>query len=121
MKIILPKDIVKLGACKAKTALKSFRLSKEHYRLIVPKEVRELFPDLGLDMFVSKSERSVYISFGLKQQTQFGMNYRNGYVGCKALFEWLNNAELPVFDNYQYDDYQIDKKKKIVKIKLERK
>lgn len=90
-------------------------------RLIVPKEVRETFPDQGIDMFVSKSEKSLYLTFAPRTKTQFGMNYRNGYVGCKALFEWFTNTEVPVFDDYHYENYQIDKKNKIVKVKLVRK
>lgn len=120
MIITLPKDLLKLEASRAKASLKSFRFSRENYRLIAPKEVRELFPSLGVDMYVSRKEKSLYILFGDKKKTQFSMNPQNGYVGCKALFDWFSNTEVPVFDNYQYENYQIDKKNKRVRVQLER-
>ena len=121
MIITLPKDVMKLETSRAKPALKSFRFCRQHHRLIVPKEIREMFTGLGLDMYVSKAEKSLYILFGDKKKTQFGMNEQNGYIGCKALFDWFSNTEVPVFDNYQYENYQIDKKNKRVRVKLVRK
>lgn len=121
MIITLPKDVIQLKTLRAKAPLKSFRFFRELHRMVIPRDVREVFYGLGLDMFVSKSEKSLYISFGPQKKTQFSVNPRNGYVSCKALFEWIANTEMPVFDNYEYKDYQVDKENRMVKIKLERK
>lgn len=89
--------------------------------MIVPQEVRNSFPDCGLDLFISPKEKTLYIAFVPKEKAQFQVNGRNGYVGCKKVFEWAANAETPIFDNYEYSNYQIDKKNNIVKLELKRK
>lgn len=121
MIITLPKDVIEIKRGKAKDAMRAFRFVPLLNRMIIPQEVRDLFPRLGVDLFVSPKEKNLYITFGAKDETQFAFNKRNGYVGCKKLFEWLANAETPIFDDYQYEDYQVDRRNKIVKLSLERK
>ena len=120
MIITLPKDVIEITRGRSKDAMKAFRFSYNINRMVIPQEIRDFFPNCGLDLFVSPKEKSLYISFGSKEKTQFSVNRRNGYVGCKKLFEWAANAETPIFEDYHYDDYQIDRKNKIVKLNLER-
>lgn len=120
MIITLPKDLLKITCGKCKNAMKAFRFNSSLNRMIIPQEVRESFPNLGVDLFVSPKEKSLYIAFEKRDKTQFQVNQRNGYVGCKKLFEWAVNAETPIFDDYLYTDYQIDKRSKLIKVKLER-
>ena len=121
MIIALPKDIIKVPTGKGKGNLQAFRFNSKINRAVVPHEIINCFPNMGVDMFISPGEKCLYLSFGKKEKTQFGVNPRNGYVGCKNLFQWAKNAETPIFDDYHYDNYQIDKKNKIVRVKLERK
>lgn len=121
MIIALPKDIVQIHTGKSKSGVKAFRFKPDLFRMIIPSEIVAMFPGLGIDLFVSPGEKCLYLSFNTKNLTQFQVNSRNGYVGCKKLFEWAVNAETPIFDNYRYDNYQIDRKNRIVKVKLERK
>lgn len=121
MIITLPKDVVEIKRTFKKSGIKAFRFAKDFNRLTCPREIITLFSNLGADMFVSKIEKTLYLSFGPKEKTQFKINPRNGQMACKDLFTWISYAEVPVFDDYMYDDYQIDTKNKIVKVKLVRK
>lgn len=121
MIITLPKDIIQVRRMHSKKKINAFIFSSKNRRIFVPWEVRDAFPNLGCDMFVSPKEKSLYLTFGKREETQFRVNQRNGYVGCVQLFEWFRNANVAVFEDYQYSDYQIDKKNKIVKVKIERK
>lgn len=116
----LPKDAMKLCHSRAKEPKKSFRFNSQHKRASVPTEILNTFTGLGCDMFVSPGEKCLYMTFGKREDTLFGLNNKNGYICCKKLFEWAANAEVPIFDNYEYKDYVIDRKNKIVKLKLER-
>ena len=120
MIITLPKDIIKITRASKKDRIKAFRFNASRNRAIVPHDVVDMFKGLGIDMFVSPKERCLYLSFGSSGQTQFSVNPKNGYVGCKKLFEWARNAEAPMFEDYLYEDYQIDRKNKIVRVNLER-
>lgn len=116
----LPSDAVQLCHYRAKEPKKSFRFSSEHNRMSVPADIVCTFKGYGCDMFVSPSDKCLYLSFGPREKTMFSLNNKNGYVSCKQLFEWAVNAETPIHDKYEYKEYIIDKKNKIVKLKLER-
>lgn len=120
MIITLPKDIEEIKISR-KVGVKAFRLSRSNGRLTVPREIIGIFKNLGVDMFVSKSEKSLYLTFVPKNQSQFKISQANGQISCRKLFEWLSYAEVPVFDDYLYGEYQIDTKNKIVKLNLVRK
>lgn len=120
MKIILPKDVVKMAPKERLKKINAFRFSRQAKRMIVPIEIREIFPDMGVDMYVSKSENSLYMTFGPKGKTQFSVSSKNGYVGCACLFSWFINAGVSVLDRELYPVYDIDRKNKIVKLKLVR-
>lgn len=120
MKITLPKDVVKMAPQRSPKKIDAFRFSRQAKRMIVPIEVREIFPGMGVDMYVSKSENSLYMTFGPKGKTQFLVSSKNGYVGCACLFTWFTNAGVSVLDRELYPIYDIDRKNKIVKLKLVR-
>lgn len=121
MRITLPKDVIRMTPKRLPKGAASFRFYRDHSRMVVPMEIRDTFPGMGVDMFVSKSENSLYLTFGPKEKTQFSINKRNGYVGCKCLFDWFSNAGVTVMDKEEYEKYDIDKKEKIVRLKLVRK
>lgn len=120
MIITLPKDIIAITPSRSKKKINAFRFNSQHHRATLPNDVVESFSKLGVDMFVSPKEKCLYLTFGKREKCQFHFHPRTGYLSCKKLFEWAVNAESPIFDNYLYTDYEIDKRNKIVKLKLER-
>lgn len=122
MIITLPKDLVQIEKTH-KSYKKRFGFNRENNRMIMPRDLINLFDSTtyGVDIWVSRKEKSVYLKFVPKDKAYFSFSNSNGYVGCADLFRWLSDQEVPVFDDYEYTDYQIDKKNKIVKVNLERK
>lgn len=122
MIITLPKDLVQIEK-KKREHKKRFSFSKDVNRMILPREVMDLFPadKLGIDLWVSNKEKSAFLKFVPKEKAYFSYNNTNGYVSCSDLFKWLANQEIAVFSDYDYTDYQIDKKNKVVKVNLVRK
>lgn len=122
MIITLPEDVIRLEHSSRKDK-KRFGFSKQFHRMTMPREVLRVFDSkkYGIDIWISKQEKSVYLEFVPKEKGQFTYSNSNGYVGCKDLFKWLEYQEIPVFDDYEYTDYQIDVKHKMVKVNLERK
>lgn len=121
MIITLPKDIIEIKMRSYRIGIKAFRFRQQLNKLTVPQDIRKTFEGSGVDMFVSPSEKCLYLTFVNKQKAQFKVNPANGQISCKDLFVWIRNAQVPVFDNYLYDDYQVDTKNKIVKLNLVRK
>lgn len=121
MQLSLPKDAIRLLQSRSRSAAKCFRFKTERWRVTIPYDIVRTFPDMGVDMFVSPKEQCLYLSFGKKDDTQFRVNQKNGYTNCKKLYEWAANAEVPIHDDYVYDDYIVDKKNKLVRLNLKRK
>lgn len=119
MELKLPKDAIYLSHYRGMT-LKAFRFNSDVRRAVLPKELIETFPNMGVDMFVSPGEKCLYLTFGPKEKTQFRINKKSGYVVCKKLFEWSANANVPIHNDYRYTNYAVDKKNKIVKLDLTR-
>lgn len=122
MIITLPDDLLRIEKTR-KSRIKAFRFIEKGMRMVIPGELVEMFSSekYGIDVWVSPKEKSAYFKFVPKEQAYFRFNKKNGYVGCAAFFQWAKNFELPLFDDYLYDDYQLDKKNKIVKVNLVRK
>ena len=122
MIITLPNDLVRIEKTR-KSRTKCFRFVEKSIRMVVPRELVEMFSGEkhGIDVWISPKEKSAYVKFVPKEKAYFRFNKRNGYVGCAAFFQWAHNLEIPLFDDYLYNDYQIDEKNKIVKVNLVRK
>lgn len=121
MRIYIPKDAVALAASRCRKGVQAFRFSRANNRLLLPREVLNCFPDMGVDMFVSPTEKCLYLTFVDKKRAMFYVNQHSAYVSCKSLFEWATNADVAIHEDYKYRDYVIDKTGKIVKVSLERK
>lgn len=119
--IKLPKDLIQVHRQRGSRPNTYFKISKSKKRVTVPKHIIEMFPKLGVDMYVSPEEKCLYLLFVPRDKSQFVINVHNGLIGCTDLFKWLNNVNLPVFEDYQYSEYEIDTKNKIVKLNLVRK
>ena len=122
MIITLPEDLVKIEKTR-KPRIKCFRFVENAKRMVIPGELMEVFSseEYGIDVWLSPKEKAAYFKFVPKEKAFFRFNKKNGYVGCASFFQWAHNLEIPLFDDYMYEDYQIDKKNKIVKVNLERK
>lgn len=120
MKLSIPETAIKLKHSRASSHAKAFRFRSDKWRVTVPHEIIDTFPNMGLDVFIDPKEKSMYLSFGPIEKCQFRVNQKNGYVGCKQLYEWAANAEVPIHDGYLYCDYAVDKKSKIVRVSLRR-
>lgn len=121
MIIALPKDLIKIEKTR-KSHKKRFSFNRKTNRMTIPREILDIFSSkvYGVDIWVSKKEKCAYLKFVKKEDAYFSFNNANGYVVSKDLFNWFQNQEIPIFDDYDYIDYQIDKKNKIVKVNLER-
>lgn len=122
MIITLPEDLIQIQKTK-KPYKERFSFAPLYNRMSIPRELIQLFPskNYGLDIWVSKKEKAAFIKFVPREKAYFSYRNVNGYVGCSDLFKWFSNQEIAVFANYDYTDYQIDKKNKVVKVSLVRK
>lgn len=120
MRLAIPDTAIQLKQSRATRHLKAFRFRTDRWRVTVPHDVIEAFPNMGLDAFVDPKEKALYLSFGTPEKTTFKVNQKNGYVSCKQLYEWASNAEVALYDDYGYVDYVIDKKSKLVRLSLRR-
>lgn len=121
MRIYIPKDAVEIAACKCKKGEQAFRFSRDSSRVLLPREIVTCFPDMGVDMFVSPTEKCLYLTFVDKKRAMFCVNQHSAYISSKSLFEWATNADVAIHEDYKYRDYVIDKTSKIVKVSLVRK
>lgn len=121
MIISLPKDVIKIQRAHKPMRVR-FAFDEEHGRMAIPGTLVAMFSSetYGIDLWLSKKEKCAYLKFVPKQKAYFNFNARNGYVGCSDLFKWAHNLEIPLFKEYEYTDYVIDKKNKMVKVNLER-
>ena len=121
MIITLPKDLLRIEKSK-RDHKRRFSFVAKCNRMVLPREILEMFSSLkyGIDLWVSKKEKSAYIKFVPKDKAYFQYNNTNGYVGCSDLFKWLADQEIPVFADYEYSNYVVDKKNRVVKVNLVR-
>ena len=82
-----------------------------------------MFPrtQYGIDIWVSKKEQSAFLKFVPKEKAYYSYNNANGYIACSDLFRWLQQQDIAIHDDYDYQDYQVDQKNKVVQVKLVRK
>ncbi len=119
--IKLPTDIIQIKKMRGGKAVDYFQISKQKKRITIPRKFINTFKERGLDMYISPEQKSLYLLFVDRKKSQFVINEHNGLVGCSDLFNWLNNTNIPVFEDYEYSEYEVDEKNKIVKLKLVRK
>lgn len=122
MIIELPADLVKIEKVR-RAHKRRFAFNKKCNRMILPRELVELFPreKYGIDIWVSQKEQSAFLRFVPKEKAYYSYNNANGYIGCADLFRWLQQQDIPIHDDYDYEDYQVDTKNKVVQVKLVRK
>lgn len=122
MIITLPKDLIQIHKTR-KQAKDCFSFKESYNRVTIPQKVYDMFSgkNYGVDIWVSKKEKAIFLKFVPKEKAYFAFNNSNRYLGCADLFKWLHIQEIPTFDDYDYTDYQIDEKNKIVQVNLERK
>jgi len=121
MRIYIPKDAVALTTYKCRKGVQAFRFKRSNNRVSLPREIINCFPDMGADMFVSPTDKCLYITFVDKKRAMFYVNRRSAYISSKSLFEWATNANVSIHEDYQYRDYVVDKTSKTVKVSLVRK
>lgn len=116
--IKLPNTAIAIKKMTGAKAYTYFRINPLHKKLIIPRHLVQQFRGLGIDMYISPEECSLYITFVPRERCQFSVSNSNCIVCCGDLFKWLHNCDITVFSDYAYDDYEVDIKNKIIKLNL---